>query len=73
MVTFSYQAEQKKKRLTPCELAEITRVLEGDEGLDRTTKTKTAGKFVSRVGKNKRVVWEIGSSGDKLVLTVVSK
>jgi hypothetical protein len=57
----------------PCELAEITRVLEGDEGLDRTTKTNITGKFVSKVGKNKRVVWEVGSSGNKIVLTVVSK
>jgi len=73
MVTFSYHAEQQKKRLTPRELAEITRVLEGDEGLNRTTKTKFAGKFVSKVGKNKRVVWEVGSSGNKIVLTVVSK
>jgi hypothetical protein len=45
MVTFSYHAEQQKKRLTPRELAEITRVLEGDEGLNRTTKTKIAGEI----------------------------
>jgi hypothetical protein len=72
MVRFAYQAEQQRKQLSQRELAQLIRLLEDDADGEKAT-VGSPGRFVSRLGPNKRVVWEIGSAGDKVVLAVVSK
>ena len=73
MVKVSYHAQEQMKRLSPRERHELQSVLASGERTEQTTEVPNSGKFVTRFGKNKRVVWRQEDGGDIVVLTVVSR
>ena len=71
MVRVSYHAQEQMKRLSPKERAELDRVLNNRDQPPK--KVEASGRFVSRFGNNKRVVWQKTDGDDVVILTVVSK
>lgn len=73
MVRVSYHAQEQMKRLSPGERREFDHLFEKSAALEETRPMEHPGRFVSRLGQDKRVVWQKTDDGDVLVLTVISK
>jgi hypothetical protein len=73
MVNFSYHAAQQVNRLSSRERNELRRALESGELQKHELQSYAPGRFVSRFGKNKKVVWSRDNSGGIVVLTVVAE
>lgn len=73
MVTVSYNATQQMKRLSSLERRDLQRILESGDLQNETVESDAPGRFVSRLGKDKRVVWSRDHSGNIVVRTVVAR
>ena len=73
MVRVAYQAEVQVAGLSPKERRDLDDVLGNDAAISQAMKMADSRKFVSRLGEDKRVVWQKEDSGDVVVLAVVTK
>jgi hypothetical protein len=71
-VIVTYHAKEQVDRLSPRERAALMRLASAPGSLAETRPTETAGKFVSRLGEDKRVYWERTSDGRIVILSVVA-
>jgi hypothetical protein len=73
LVDVSYHAQEQFKRLSPKERTDLTRLLSQNESLVHTNQVGESGRFVSRFGNNKRVLWKKSDDGTVVVLSVVAQ
>lgn len=73
MVRVSYHAQQQLDGLSPPERLDLARLLESGEAQTGTTSRDISGRFISRFGEDKRVVWSKDDGGNIIVLAVVAR
>jgi hypothetical protein len=71
-VFVTYHAKELFDRLTPQERAALMRLASASGSLAETKMVDPSGKFVSRLGRDKRVYWERTSDGRIVILSVVA-
>jgi len=70
-VVVTYQAKEQVGRLSVEEQEALSHLLEPDRLEKNTQQIRDSGKFVSRLGQDKRVYWTKSDDGDIVVLSVV--
>ncbi len=70
-VTVTYHAQEQVKRLSDRERDELAHLLTDADSLHNAAHMDDSGRFVSRLGRDKRVYWTRSDDGSIVVLSVV--
>lgn len=70
-VVVTYQAKEQVGRLSVEEQEALSHLLNEPNRPEKTKQVGESGRFVSRLGQDKRVYWTKSDDGDIVVLSVV--